>query len=385
VFTESAAYSAKTATLQLQLSGQISSKGVGIGYIAGVFVQLLSIGLLFGLSKSALAASSTTILLRIVLFLVGAWWFGFTIPTAYWLRSRPGPPLESAVAKHGVVGRSTFAYISFAWLSVWRTFKEAIRLRQVLIFLIAWFMLSDAIATVSATAILFARTELHMTTVEVAILSITSTSSGVVGAFSWPKISRRFGLQTNHTILACTVLMEIIPLYGLSGYLPFIQALGVGGFQNSWEIFPLGVIHGFVMGGLSSYCRSFFGLLIPPGKEAAFYALYAVTDKGSSAVGPAIVGKIVDSFGTIRPAFVFLAILVLLPSPLVWMVDVERGRADALKSSRAHKVHSNDFTDSEMDPGDWEEPDAGLKSDDEDDDDDVHGASQEAERLMKRS
>lgn len=85
------------------------------------------------------------------------------------------------------------------------------------------------------------------------------------------------------------------------------------------------------MGGLSSYCRSLFGLLIPPDHEAAFYALFAITDKGSSAVGPAIVGAIVDATGTIRPAFAFLAVLIVLPVPLMWMVDAERGRADAIK------------------------------------------------------
>ena len=85
------------------------------------------------------------------------------------------------------------------------------------------------------------------------------------------------------------------------------------------------------MGGLSSYCRSFFGLLIPPGNEAAFYALYAITDKGSSAVGPAVVGAIVDSTGQIRPAFIFLAILIALPAPLILMVDADKGRDDAAR------------------------------------------------------
>jgi MFS-type transporter involved in bile tolerance (Atg22 family) len=55
------------------------------------------------------------------------------------------------------------------------------------------------------------------------------------------------------------------------------------------------------MGGLSSFCRSLFGELIPPGFEAAFYALYAITDKGSSVFGPAIVGAITDATGEIRP------------------------------------------------------------------------------------
>ena len=172
-----------------------------------------------------------------------------------------------------------------------------------------------------------------MGTIPIALLSITVMVSGIIGAFSWPIISRRFGLQTNHTICICIALMEVIPLYGLLGYLPFIRAWGVGGLQQAWEIYPLGVVHGFVMGGLSSYCRSFYGLLIPPGSEAAFYALYAITDKGSSAIGPAMVGIIVDAVGSIRPAFGFLAVLILLPMPLMWIVDEQKGRQDALRMS----------------------------------------------------
>lgn len=312
----------------LDLSTKISSKGVGIGYAAAVLVQVLSILLLVGLSK--LSFSSATVPLRLVLFLVGVWWAAFTIPCALWLRDRPGPPLKTTNPNSGRISR-IFTYVFFAWGSVWKTIKVAAKLRQTVIFLVAWFLLSDAIATVSGTAILFARTELKMGTVPIAILSITATSSGIAGAFIWPIISRRYELRTNRTIIACMVLMEIIPVYGLMGYLPFVKAWGFGGLQQAWEIYPLGFVHGFVMGGLSSYCRSFYGLLIPPGSEAAFYALYAITDKGSSAVGPTMVGLIVDATGTIRPAFGFLAILIALPIPLILMIDAEKGRADAVR------------------------------------------------------
>ena len=96
-------------------------------------------------------------------------------------------------------------------------------------------------------------------------------------------------------------------------------------------MYPIGAVYGFVLGGLSSYCRSLFGELIPPGSEAAFYALYAITDKGSSVFGPAIVGAIVDRTGEIRPAFWFLAVLVGLPAPLIYFVDVERGKKEGAK------------------------------------------------------
>ncbi|KAN0104964.1 Autophagy-related protein 22-like protein [Hyaloscypha variabilis] len=316
----------KTDSPALKLSTQISSKGVGIGYMAAVSVQIICILILFVMSKLNV---SSTLALRIALLFVGIWWFVFTIPASMWLKDRPGPPLRTGISGGRI--RSCLAYTSFAWLSLWKTIKVAAKLRQAVIFLIAWFLLSDAIATVSGTAILFARTELRMGTVAIAILSITATASGIAGATIWPILSRRFGWKTNHTLVACLCFMEVVPLYGLLGYLPFFQSLGWGGLQQAWEIYPLGFIHGFVMGGISSYARSFFGRLIPPGSEAAFYALFAITDKGSSAVGPAIVGAIVDATGTIRPAFFFLAVLIAVPAPLIWMVDVEQGQADAVR------------------------------------------------------
>ena len=146
----------KSDSAQLELQNNISSKGVGIGYCAAVFVQILSIILLYLMSKTSV---SSTLPLRMVLFMVGLWWCCFTIPVAIWMRPRPGPPLTTALSKpsrfHTIV-----AYLTFAWGSVWKTVKIASKLRQMVIFLIAWFILSDAVATVSGTAILFARTEL---------------------------------------------------------------------------------------------------------------------------------------------------------------------------------------------------------------------------------
>ncbi|KAL2868049.1 MFS transporter [Aspergillus lucknowensis] len=317
---------------ELQLSTHISSRGVGLGYCAAVFVQILSILLLFTLSKTSMSKSVPTLPLRCVLLLVGIWWCSFTIVSGRWLRTRPGPPLEGIAPGSGYrqKWRVWLRLVGFAWKSLWKTIKAAVRLRQVVVFLAAWFLLSDAIATVSGTAILFARTELHLSTTSVGLLSITATTSGMAGAFLWPIVSRRFGLASNHTILVCLALFEIIPLYGMLAYIPFIRNWGVLGLQQAWEIFPLGVVHGVVSGGLSSYCRSLFGELIPPGSEAAFYALYAATDKGSSFVGPAIVGALIDATGSVRSGFIFISILVVLPMPLVWIVNAERGRHDAI-------------------------------------------------------
>jgi MFS transporter, UMF1 family len=318
---------------ELELSAQISSRGVGYGYASAVFVQVLSILILWLFSKTAIQRQHPSLPIRVILLLVGIWWAALTTPTLLYLRPRPGPPLptrQNHVDATLLSKLSTILfYTSFSLHSFWRTLLQAIRLRQTVIFLLSWFLLSDAVATISGTAVLFARTELHMGTIAIAFLSITSIGSGIVGAFAWPRIQRHFSLQPKSVLLCCVAGMEIIPLYGLLGFLPVFRELGFIGLQKAWEIYPIAVLHGLVMGGISSYARSVYAPLIPEGSEAAFFALYAVTDKGSSAFGPALVGWIVDHAGSIRPAFGFLAVLVVLPAPLLWWLDVEKGRENA--------------------------------------------------------
>lgn len=312
---------AEITSKELQLSTRISAIGIGTGYIAALFLQCLSIGVLIAMHNSTWGQ-------RVVLFMVGLWWTIFTIPAAMWLRPRPGPPLADDGRKGFMAG---FAYIIYAWKSLFTTIQLARRLLDIVLFLAGWFLLSDAIATTSSTAILFAKTQLHMRPWALGMINVISTLAGVFGAFGWSWISRLFNLQAHQTILVCIALFELIPIYGLMGYLPFVKNWGVFGLQQPWEMYPLAAVYGFVLGGLSGYCRSLYGELIPPGSEAAFYALYAITDKGSSVFGPTIVGAIIDKTGTIRPAFWFLAALVGLPAPLIWFINVERGKREGAK------------------------------------------------------
>lgn len=312
--------STEMISLELSLSTRISSFGIGIGYIGAVILQIISIIVVMTVNR-------TTYSLRLVLFLIGLWWFIFTIPAMMWLRARPGPPL---LTSDGKPLHSWAAYMIYAWMSLGKTAMRARHLKDILLFLAAWFLLSDGIATVSGTAVLFAKTQLDMKPAALGLINVIVMIAGVFGAFSWSYVSNLLHLRSSQTIIACIVLFELIPLYGILGFVPSVQRLGIG-LQQPWEMYPLGAVYGLVMGGLSSYCRSFFAELIPPGYEAAFYALYAITDKGSSIFGPAIVGAITDRYGEIRPAFVFLAILIFLPLPLMLLVDVERGKRDALE------------------------------------------------------
>jgi UMF1 family MFS transporter len=281
---------------ELMLSTKISSYGIALGYIAALLVQTIGIIVVILFQSSNFG-------LRLVLFIIGAWSFTFTLPVARWLRARPGPPLHlgAQTSKLGI----TWAYFAYSWKSLARTATHARLLKDVLLFLAAWFLLSDAVATVSGTAVLYAKTTLGMSYAMLALINVIATLCGVLGAFTWSRISSLFHLSATQTILSCIFLFELIPIYGLLGYIPAVQRLGYLGLQQQWEMYVLGAVYGFVLGGLSSYCRALFGELIPRGYEAQFYALYAITDKGSSIFGPAIVGAITDRYGEIRPVRFF--------------------------------------------------------------------------------
>lgn len=324
----------QSMSVELALSTKISSWGMGIGYVG----SLISLGISLAI---VVVTGSTTFSLRLALFGIGLWWFLFTIPAGLYLRPRPGPPLPGARTTSGAL--LWLQYLVFAWKSLGRTAMSVRYLKDALLFLLAWFCLSDGIATVSGTAVLFAKTQLNMSVAALGMINVTAMLSGVLGAFMWNVVSQKLNWSASQTIVACICLFEVIPIYGLLGFVPQIQQFGHFGLQEPWEMYPLGAVYGIVMGGLSSYCRSFFGELIPENFEASFYALYAITDKGSSIFGPAVVGMIIDRFGQIRPAFWFLAVLILLPLPLMLLVDVDRGRRDAsLLSKELERVEAHE-------------------------------------------
>ena len=77
-----------------------------------------------------------------------------------------------------------------------------------------------------------------------------------------------------------------------------------------------------------------FADLVPRGRESEFFGLYAITDKGSSWLGPLAVAAITDATHEIRHAFVFLLVLLSVPIPIIYFgVDMDQGRRDADKAS----------------------------------------------------
>jgi MFS transporter, UMF1 family len=326
----------------LFLSTRISTQGIAVGYSSGVFLQLTTIPLI-------ILTGSTTKSLQLAVLVSGLWWALFSIPAAIWMRPRPGPPLPASKSNHPV--RQVIGYIGYGWKVIFATLAQAKRLKDVMLFLAAWFLLSDGYTTITSTAILFAKTTLGIGPTGLALIGILATTAGILGAILWPRVltPRLKSLQNSphKTIILILSLSLFIPLYGLLGFLPIFQQIGFGGLVNKYEIYFLAFIFGFLYGGVQGYCRSCFAELVPRGMEANMFALYAVTDKGSSAVGPAVVGLITDLTHEIRWAFLFLGLMIGMSIPLMGRVDVVRGKADAEAWSAERQIHEEEEDETE--------------------------------------
>ncbi|KAF8552695.1 autophagy-type protein 22 [Imleria badia] len=301
-------------------TSHISSQGIAAGYAAGILLLLLAL-------VPVTQMHGSTFSLRLAIGLSGAWWMLFSIPAAIWL---PGAS-ATAFRVDDEDKWTVRSEVGAAWtrLGVMLRWSQIKRLQHTFRYLAAWFLLSDGFTTITSTAILFGKTTLHMAPSSLVLIGAITPASGILGSLVFPALQRRFGWSNLYVLVLLVLLVSCIPAYGCLGFVPFVRRMHVGGLTTPGEMFGLAVYFGFAYGAFQSYARATFAELIPPGEEARWYALFSITDKSSSFVGPLIVGLIADSTGNIRYAFFFLVIMVWLAVPVLLHVDVEQGRIDA--------------------------------------------------------
>ena len=253
-----------------RLAAHISSRGMTFGYISALIMQATALGTIYFLGVE------NPIALKIPVFLAATWWAAFMFPTVpFWLKPRPGPPLNTANRPGGKflrIGR----YIGFGWKQIWQTIKEVGRLREVRIYLISWFLLSDGVITMSALAIIYAKTSLSLTPAGLALISATALVMNALGAWLWPSvIATKLNLSVIPTMKLLISLMACLPGYAILGIVwpGIVDTLGFGALTNAWELYTLAAVFGFLAGGVNVYGRAIYSELIPSGKESSFFSV----------------------------------------------------------------------------------------------------------------
>ncbi|KAF4699025.1 hypothetical protein FOZ62_031562 [Perkinsus olseni] len=289
-----------------ELMDRMSGYGFMWGYAASVVVAVICFALLL-----------LGIPIRVSVMVCGIWWALLTPIIFYWLKKRPGPALPKY--------RPRLLVVFHGWRSVLRTLRDVFRYRNTGIFLVCYFFYSDALSTMVYTAVLFAQEALCLGFGQQGIPVITILVTAALGNCFYVWIKTRLDLRTKTVLLIHLAVFALLNLYGCLSLIPNLPL----GFRSSPEMYTYAAIFGFHIGAVQSFQRALFADLTIPGRETEFFSLYAITDRGSSWLGPLVVGIIRNFTGSLRGGFVYILLMIVLPSlGLAFFVDHDQGMID---------------------------------------------------------
>ncbi len=280
----------------------VSSKGWGIGYIGGGV--LLALNLLLYLNAKRFGITDA-MAVRISLGSAGVWWAVFTIPTLLTLRNRS-------------ISRAKYAALGAVFGQLRHTLADIRRYPQTMLFLIAYLLYNDAIQAVLALASQFGSDELKIPVASLTLAILMVQFVGFFGAIAFQWLASATGAKR---AIAVSLVLWTATLIYLFKWV-----------YNTREFFMTAAMVAIVMGGSQALSRSLFAQLIPPGREAEYFSIYEVSDKGTSWVSPLVFGLALQITHSYRQAILSLIVFFIAGLLVLMKVDVERGEAEALAS-----------------------------------------------------
>jgi UMF1 family MFS transporter len=244
---------------------------------------------------------------RLSLLSAGLWWGGFALITFFLLKSRPSK-------KQLPPGRS---YLSVGFSELFATFKELKRLPVTLRYLIAYLVYNDGIQTVIFASSAFLEQELFPEGNPVFLLEIFLMVQFVAvgGALLFERLA--YLIKTKNAIIVSLVIWSGIVIYANR----FLDSV--------LEAWIMAAVIAIVLGGSQALSRSLFSRMIPAGREAAFFGLYEVSERGTSWMGPLLFSVVIARTGSYRQALLSLVFFFVLGLILLATTNTDKGVREA--------------------------------------------------------
>ncbi|GAB2458434.1 MFS transporter [Streptosporangium sandarakinum] len=278
---------------------RVSAMGWGFGYLGGGLLLAVHLGLFLYHDAFHVTEGDAV---RLALASAGLWWGGFTVIPMLRLRNRRALARGSESVGRAVTG--TFRQLG-------RTIVELRRYPLSLAFLVAYLIYNDGVQTVISFSATYADKELGLgQTVRIgAILMVQFVAFG--GALLLGRLAASYGAK--RVVLAALVAWTGV--VAVAYFLPKGAAL---------PFFALGFAIAIVMGGTQALSRSLFSHVIPAGKEAEYYSLYEISDKGSTFLGSFTLGLALQLTDSYRLGIVSLVIFFVVGFVLLAAVNLPR-------------------------------------------------------------
>ena len=283
---------------------KVSSRGFAYGYLGGAILLVLNLLLVL---KAEQFGISTGLAVRLSLLSAGIWWGGFALISFALLKSRPKkkslPPGKN--------------YISAGFSEIIATFKELRRLPLTARYLLGYLIYNDGIQTVIFASSAFLEQELFPEGNPVFLLEIFLMVQfvAVAGALLFERLA--YLIRTKNAIIVSLVIWSGIVIYAYA-YLNSVP-----------EAWVMAAVIAIVLGGSQALSRSLFSRMIPEGKEASFFGLYEVSERGTSWMGPLLFSIVIARTGSYRLALLSLIFFFVVGLIVLWTTDTDRGVKEA--------------------------------------------------------
>jgi UMF1 family MFS transporter len=279
----------------------VSSKGWGIGYLGGGLLLLLNLLLYANAGKLGLDEGHAV---RISLCSAGAWWALFTLIPMAGLRRRQA-------TRHVPPGESL---LSTGFLQLAHTAREMKRYPQTLTFLAAFLIYNDGIQAVISLAGQFGADYLKIPQLQLTQAILMVQFVAFLGAMLFNQAAK--------WISAKRAVLLALALWTLTMVAMFFV-------KTTLHYFLAAAVVAIIMGGSQALSRSLYSLMIPAGREAEYFSLYEVSDKGTSWLAPLIYGVTLQATGSYRYAILSLIVFFIAGIAILVKVDVRRAAREA--------------------------------------------------------
>ncbi|CAM0140589.1 hypothetical protein VKS41_006609 [Umbelopsis sp. WA50703] len=243
----------------------------------------------------------------------GGFWIINAIPYFLWVPAGRGGPQLPAGENHLTIG----------WKNIIRALREARKLRYLFMYIIAYFIFSDAVNTLNSMINIIQGQITQFNGTQITVLNLVSAVCSIIGCLAFLWIQRWFKIRTKTNLLIIIGLTAVVPIWG---------SIGIGsqkfGIHNTWELWVFYVWSGIFIAPIWAWQQTMLAELVPKGKENLFFGLFGVVNKASSWIGPVVIGAITQSTSNLWEGWPFVLGLFLIAIVIIFFIDVDKAKED---------------------------------------------------------
>lgn len=264
---------------------KLSLAGYAWGYFGGGV--LLAINLLMITKYEWFGLESKVLGTRLSFMSVGLWWIVFTVPALIHIEERAREVLPTDLAQKAMDRLK----------QLWTTAKDLPKYPSLFLFICAFAFFNDGIQTVISMSSIYGKevVQLNEGTLIGTLLMIQFL--GLPFTLLMNNMANKFG--SKKTLMTSLLFWMVIVCFAFF-------------MTQARDFWILGVMVAIVLGVSQALPRSLFAELIPEGRHAEFYAVYAFSGKLTSIMGPLVFGIIQDLSGSSRLAILSLGAFFII-------------------------------------------------------------------------